>query len=132
MAERLRSQKIEDEIWQEAIAACSTERGRRFTLLILRGFESAFDLARVRTAKAMHHPPMIIWGMLLLLSLASATIAGYGVTSRSGSTWTYVLAFAASTAIAVYAILDIEFPWAGMVRVVASDRSLTEVLERMK
>jgi cytochrome c oxidase subunit IV len=80
----------------------------------------------------MHHPPLLIWVMLFLLSLASALVAGYGATSRSRSSWLYVVPFAATTAIAVYVILDVEFPRVGLVRLDASDYVLTEVLERMK
>jgi len=132
MAELQRSRDLEDGIWREAVAASATQHVRQVTLLILPALETSFDMSRVRTETAMHHPPMLVWVMLLLLSLASALIAGYGVTSRSRGSWLYVVAFAASTAIAVYAILDIEFPRAGLVRLDASERPLTEVLERMK
>lgn len=132
LAELQRSGDIQDEVWREAVAASATQGGRQSTLLILPALEAAFDMSRVRTATAMHHPPLIIWVMLFLLSLASALIAGYGVTSRSRSNWIYMVAFAATTAVAVYAILDIEFPRAGLVHVGASDGLLTEVLERMK
>lgn len=132
LEELRRAGVIRDEVWREAIAACKAQPDQRLTMLVLPALEAAFDKSRVRTAIAFHHPPMVIWVMLVVLSLVCALIAGYGVTSASRRYWIYMVAFAASTTIAVYATLDIEFPRAGMVRVDAADRALTEVVERMK
>jgi hypothetical protein len=132
MEELRRSREIRDELWREAVAACATEHLQRVTLLVLPALETALDASEVRTAAAMHHPPLIIWVMLFLLCLVSALLAGYGVTRRSRSSWVYIGAFAVAMAITVYATLEIEFPRTGLVRIDASDQALTEVLERMK
>ena len=130
-AELDRSQEIEAQVRRDAIAACATPGGQPFRLLIFRGLEAAFNLRQVRTAKAMHHPPPIIWLMLILLAFASALMAGYGVTNRRGRHWAYLLAFAVTTAITVYVTIDMEFPRAGLINLDASDRLLENLLDRM-
>ncbi|HEX5135660.1 MAG TPA: DUF4239 domain-containing protein [Planctomycetota bacterium] len=127
-----RSAAIQDEIWKAAVAACAMPEGQRVTMLVLPALDSAFDWTLVRTASAMHHPPGIIWIMLFVLSFGSALIAGYGMTGGRKRNWTYMIGFAAVIAIAVYTILDIEFPRVGLVRVDAVDQLLTDLLETMR
>jgi len=46
--------------------------------------------------------------------------------------WMSMAGYAVATAIAVYAILDLEFPRVGLVRVDSDDQMLVEVLDSMK
>jgi len=132
MRELRHSEEIQNEVWKASVAACATPEGQRVTMLVLPALDTAFDMTVLRTAAAMHHPPPIIFVMLLALALASALIAGYGMTGGKRRNWAYMLGFAAVIAIAVYVILDIEFPRIGFVRVDAADQMLEDVLESMR
>lgn len=132
MEELKRSEEIQNEIWKGAVAACATPEGGRVTMLVLPALDTAFDWTLVRTASSMHHPPPIIWVMLALLALAGALIAGYGMAGGRRRNLPYMLGFAGVMAIAVYTILDIEFPRVGLVRVDKVDQLLTDLLETMK
>lgn len=132
MQELERSNRIQDEIWKGAVAACATPEGQRVTMLVLPALDDAFDMTLVRTAAAMRHPPTVIFAMLFLLALASALIAGHGMAKGTRRNWTYMVGFALTTAVAVYTILDIEFPRIGLIRVDAADQLLEDVLESMK
>jgi hypothetical protein len=46
--------------------------------------------------------------------------------------WTHMVGFAVITAVAVYVILDLEFPRRGLIRVDAADQVLIELHESMK
>ncbi len=127
-----RSEKIQDEVWKAAVAACELPDGQRVTMLVLPALDTAFDWTLVRTASSMHHPPPIIWIMLLALAFASALVAGYGMSGGRKRNLAYMVGFAAAMSVAVYTILDIEFPRVGLVRVDAVDQLLKDVLERMK
>jgi len=72
-----------------------------------------------------------IFVMLFGLSLASALLAGYGMAASTTRSWLHMVGFAAVTALAVYVILDIEFPRLGLIRLDAFDRVLVEQRERM-
>jgi hypothetical protein len=131
MKELRHSEEIQSEVWKAAVAACATPEGQRVTMLVLPALDTAFDWTLVRTASSLHHPPGVIWVMLAVLSLASALIAGYGMTGGRRRNWPYMVGFAAVTAVAVYTILDIEFPRVGLVRVDAVDQLLTDLLQTM-
>lgn len=132
LSELRRSVEIQDEIWKGAVAACEDPRGQRVTMLVLPALDAAFDMTTVRTAKAMQHPPVLIYVLLGVLALASALLAGHGLTHGKGRNWLSMLGYAAATAIALYTILDIEFPRIGLIRLDGEDRMLVEVLDGMK
>lgn len=127
-----RSVEIQDEIWKGAIAACADARGQRVTMLVLPALDAAFDMTTIRTAKAMQHPPFVIFLLLFVLALASALIAGHGMTGAKKRNWVSMAGYAAAMAIAVYVILDLEFPRMGLIRLDSEDRMLVEVLDSMK
>lgn len=132
MAELRRSTAIQDEIWKGAVAACADPRGQRVTMLVLPALDAAFDMTTVRTAAAMQHPPVVIYVLLLVLALASALIAGHGLTSGKRRNWVSMAGYAAATAISLYLILDLEFPRIGLIRLDKEDRMLVEALDAMK
>jgi hypothetical protein len=127
-----RSVEIQDEVWKGAVAACATPEGQRVTMLVLPALDAAFDMTTIRTAKAMHHPPLFLFLLLFVLAFASALLAGYGMTGGKERNWMSMAGYAAATAIALYAVLDIEFPRIGLVRLDNEDRMLVEVLDSMK
>lgn len=127
-----RSVEIQEEVWKGAVAACEDPRGQRVTMLVLPALDAAFDMTTIRTAAAMHHPPLIIFVLLFVLALASALIVGHGMTSGKGRNWIAMAGYAVATAIAIYTILDLEFPRIGLVRLDAQDQMLVEVLDGMK
>jgi hypothetical protein len=131
MRELRRSVEIQDEIWKGAVAACADPRGQRVTILVLPALDDAFDMTTIRTAAAMRHPPFVIFLLLFVLALASALIAGNGMTAKKRN-WMSMAGYAVATTVAVYAILDLEFPRIGLVRTDSSDRLLVELLDSMK
>lgn len=127
-----KSAALQREIWSVATAACRTEEGRSAGMLVLPPLNEMFDIATTRTQASLHHPPRIIFGMLFALSLGCSMLAGYGMAAGRERSWTHMIGFAVITAVAVYVILDLEFPRLGLIRVDAADRVLIELRETMK
>jgi len=121
---------LQGEIWSEAVAACRVERSA--AVLVLPALNAVFDIATTRTMAAQLHPPMVIFAMLAGLALASALLAGYGMAAARSRSWIHIVGFAAMMALAVYVILDIEFPRFGLIRVDAFDQVLVDVRAGMK
>ena len=130
--ELARSLELQGEIWNAATAACKSEEGRAVTMLVLPPLNEMFDIVTTRTRAMAHHPPMIVFGMLFGLSLGCSILAGYGMASGRERSWTHMVGFAVITAVAVYVILDLEFPRLGLIRVDAADQVLIELRESMK
>jgi hypothetical protein len=58
-------------------------------------------------------------------------LAGYAMAAGRERSWTHMAGFAVITAVAVYVILDLEFPRHGLIRVDAADQVLIELRESM-
>jgi hypothetical protein len=75
------------------------------------------------------HPPNVIFGMLALMSLAGALLAGYAMAPNRN--WLHEIGFAATVAFAVYVIIDLEYPRFGLIRVDSFDQALIELRAKM-
>jgi uncharacterized membrane protein YfcA len=90
-----------------------------------------FDVATVRTAAFQDHPPDAIYGLLIVLSLIAALLVGYSGSQNKDRSWLHTLSFAVIMALAVYLILDLEYPRKGLIRVDSADRLLIELRATM-
>jgi hypothetical protein len=101
-------------------------------ILIVPALNTMFAIADARTLAARIHPPAIIFVMLGVAALASALLAGYGMATGRGRNWTYMIGFAATLSIALFVILDLEYPRLGLVRIDDFDRALVELRATMR
>jgi hypothetical protein len=132
MKELGRSEEIQQEIWSAAVAACKTAEGQRATMLLLPALDELFDMTTIRTGAGFRHPPPVIFVLLYVLGLCASGLAGYEMTGGKRRSWGHMIGFAAVTAIAVYVILDLEYPRVGLIRVDAADQLLVEAREAME
>jgi hypothetical protein len=132
LAALAKSAGLQKQIWNLATTACKTDPGRGVLLLVLPPLNEMFDITTTRTMALSHHPPMVIYYMLFCLSIGCSMLAGYAMAPGRERSWTHMLGFALLTAIAIYVILDLEFPRRGLIRVDAADRALLELREGMK
>lgn len=131
MEELARSRRIQDEIWDQAVAVCRAEPGAQVRMLILPSMNHMFEIAQERYLVTGIHPPVIIYLMLVALALAGAVLAGYGMAGSKGRHWIHWLGFAATISIALYVILDLEYPRLGLIRVDQFDQALVELRATM-
>jgi hypothetical protein len=131
--ELARSQDLQREIWNQAVAAIHMPDSRaNADLLVMPAINQMFDLQTVRVAATQMHPPIIIYAMLIGLALAAALLAAYQTAGEKGYDWLHKIGFAAIVAFTVYVILDIEYPRLGWVRIDAIDQVLVTVRAGMR
>ena len=131
-AELARATALQEDIWTQAVAAGRLEGAPPpATMLLLPALNEMFDITTTRTMATQMHPPIVIYGMLVGLALASALLAGYGMAGGKSRNWLHILGFAAVMAVAVYVIIDLEFPRLGLIRVDAFDQALVELRASM-
>ncbi|QVL48291.1 MAG: DUF4239 domain-containing protein [Thiocapsa sp.] len=124
---------MQGEIWTAAIAAAHSEGASPDALkLLLPALNDMFDITTTRTNATAIHPPMIIYGMLVVLTLAAALMAGYGMAGSKGRPWLHIVGFALVMALAVYIIIDLEYPRIGLIRVEGFDQALMNLRAGMK
>jgi len=124
---------LQAEIWTQAVAGSrEPDAHPDAAKLLLPALNAMIDITTTRTLALQTHPPMVIFAMLFVLALASALLAGHGLAGGKRRNWLHMLGFAAIITVAVYGILDLEFPRLGLIRVEAFDQALVDLLESMK
>jgi hypothetical protein len=118
--------RARDTLWMDAVAGCRADRGDRTCLLLLPALNEMFDLADMERLARWIHPPVIIYVMLGIAALASALFAGYALAAAARNPM-YMVAIAATVAVALYVIVELEYPRRGLVRVDAMDKVLVEL-----
>lgn len=126
-----RASELQVRLWAKANRFCSAE-GPPAAMLLLPALNAMFDIASERTAALELHPPLLVFVLLITMALASALLAGFAMAAAKFTHWTHRLAFAFVVSITVYAILDLEYPRRGLVRVDSLDHILVELRESMK
>ena len=125
--------RAQDELWRDAVAACVDPNGEKARMLLLPGLNDVFGLVEKERQARRLHPPILIYAMLLLTGFTAALFAGYGmavlVPLRNPL---YTFGLATASAIALYVIIDLEFPRLGLIRVDAFDRLLVELRASME
>jgi CDP-diglyceride synthetase len=122
---------LQNEIWKDAVAACRDSGSSPATMLLLPALNQMIDITTTRTVAARTHPPVVIYVMLVLLVLAGSLLAGYGMANGKARNWFHAFAFALIMSIAMYVILDFEFPRIGLIRLNAYDQVLMDMRQSM-
>jgi hypothetical protein len=132
-AELTKATKLQEKIWSQAVAASQAQGAAPAApMLLLPALNQMIDITTTRTMALQLHPPLIIFGMLFLVALASALLAGYAMAGGKDPKRLHVIGFALVIALTVYVILDIEYPRHGWIRVDAFDQALVNLLKSMK
>jgi hypothetical protein len=120
-----RTQALQQEIWQQAIAA-----GPRPDVLpavnsqLIPALNEMFDITTTRAmAMATHAPPVLMLSLWVAALMATA-IAGYSSRSSSQLRLVSVTGYAAMISLSIYLIIDFEYPRAGFIRVDAFDAAI--------
>jgi hypothetical protein len=129
----IRSAGFQQQIWNTAVAATRRpEAHPNAALLLIPALNDMFDITTTRLMAVRTHPPHIVYGLLFVLALVSASLAGFGMAGRARRSWIHILSFTLITVITVYTILDIEYPRMGLVRLDAFDQVMSDLRSSMK
>ena len=123
---------LKDRLWDATVAACPQSNYRPACAQALPALGEAFSVARLRAGAAEKHPPQIVYMMLFGLGLGGSLLAGFGMAAAAARSWIHMVIFAATLAIALYVVTDMEFPRLGLVRVEGFDHFLTDVYGQMR
>jgi hypothetical protein len=131
-AELARANKLQGEIWNQAVTGSQAadvhpDAGK----LLLPALNEMIDITTARTMATQMHPPPIMFILLFGLALTSALLAGYSMAAGKQRSWLHMICFALVAAVAVYVILDIEYPRLGLIRMAAFDQALHELRQSM-
>src|SRR5262245_8531939 len=127
-----KSNELQADIWRQAVAAVRMEGAPPTApLLVLPALNAMIDITTTRPMAAQLHPPRVVFVMLFGMALAASTLAGYGMTGGKLRSRFHMIGFALVMTIAVWIILDIEYPRLGWIRIDAFDQALVDLRESM-
>ena len=129
VAELERSNGIQREIWQRAVAASRSSEGAG--RLLLPAINEMIDITTTRTTAAMTHAPVVFFALIAFLVLIGGTLAGYATAASHKRNWPHAVAFAAMLTAVVCVVADMDYPRVGFVRMDSFDRVLVEVRAAM-
>lgn len=123
---------LQKEIWSKSFSACRRpDAPAQATLLLLPALNAMIDITTTRVVATQTHPPMVIFWLLCILSLAAALLAGYGMSECRIRSLVHMVLFAVAIAITVYVIIDLEYPRSGLIRLDAADQILLGLRKSM-
>lgn len=130
--EMARSEKIQQQIWTNAVTASELPGAHRDAgKLLLPALNNMFDVSTVRSMALQIHPPTIIYALLFSLALVCSLLAGYRMASVANRSWLHILGFTVITVVVVYVILDLDYLREGLIRLQTADQLLIKAREAM-
>src|SRR5262249_31467333 len=120
--DQARAASFQRKIWTQAVSACREEESVAAQWLVISALNQMIDSSTTEAVARMTHPPGVIYWGLMVLVLAGALLAGYGMAESKRTSWIHMLAFSAMMAAAIYIILDLEYPRLGLIRIDAVDQ----------
>lgn len=131
--ELARSAAVQRQIWTQAIAASRLPDSHPDAAkLLLPALNAMIDITATRTMASRIHPPGAIFGLLFVLGLGCSLLAGYGMAINRRRNWLHIALFVGVVVVAIFMILDIEYPRRGLIQVTDYDQVLIELRDSMR
>ena len=131
LIEIAKANDIQRNIWNHAVGATIDATSPQAAMVLLPALNEMFDIANTRFWAGQIHPPAFIFGLLVVLALVCALLAGFGMAGGTARNWVHIVAFATVLTLTVYVIVDMEYPRMGFIRVDSFDQALTDVRANM-
>jgi hypothetical protein len=124
---------LQNEIWKRAVAAYRLPgASNQATMLLTPALNEMIDITATRVMATRNHPPFIIFVLLGILSLVGALLVGYATSGNKDRSWFHHATFAVVITLAIYVIVDLEFPRLGFIKIDNADQALLDVGASMR
>lgn len=123
---------IQQRIWKQAVTASRADPTQSATRLLLPAVNEMIDVTTSRTVALYTHLPLLIFALLISVALLSGLLAGYGMSKRRSRSWLHMLVYALAVAITIYAVVDLDDPRSGLIRLTAADDALSQLRDSIR
>ena len=124
---------LQQELWTKAVTASrQPDATLQATMLLLPALNDMIDITTTRVVATQNHPPLVVFLMLGGLVLVGALLVGYGSAANKDPSWFHMIVFATILSVAVYVIIDLEYPRLGLIRIDDADQILMELRESIR
>jgi len=123
--------ELQRQIWKQATEAAGKTSDSRATMLLIPALNEMIDITTTREVSRWTHAPTLVLVLLGVLALLSALLAGHAMAAAPVRHVMHSIIFATVTSIAIYVVLDMEFPRIGLIRIGAADQAMLDVRKSM-
>jgi hypothetical protein len=127
-----RSQQLEKEIWKKAVDAALASGNPAIISQVVDSFDKMFDAPARQRAAQYKHPPLVIYVLMFAVAMMAALLAGNGMAAHPALPILHTVVFAATVAITIYVIVDLQYPRFGFFNPDPTNRVLVETLQGMR
>lgn len=125
--------QLQGQIWQAALHASQQgSAAPQATMLLLPALNDMFDITTTRAMATLNHPPSVVFVLLAVLILVGALLVGFDMAGSGERSWLHIIVFASIMALAVFVIVDLEYPRQGLIRVNDADQAMQVLLASMR
>jgi hypothetical protein len=123
--------ELQAALWVRAVPAAQAT-SQSVVTSVLPALNAVFDLATTQQMAQRAHPPRAIFVLLLVLMLLAALLAGWAMAgAATGRARLHELIFATALTLALYVIVDLEYPRHGLLNVTDFDGAIRAVRATM-
>jgi hypothetical protein len=115
-------------LWRRTADLVQNDRYRVSTLQMIPALNNMIDIVSVRESGRKAKVPPVILTMLVVLTLLSSFLVGYGYKGKRRNL-VMICTFSLMTTIALYLILDLDRPQRGLLNLDASEQNITALHE---
>ena len=126
------SARLQQQIWIQAVSASRTDPTQNSARLLLPAINDMIDVTTERGITFEAHLPYLVFYLLIFIALMSALLAGYGMAKRKKRSLLHMFLYAACIAATIYAVIDLDHPRSGLIRVDSADQALLQVQDMMR
>jgi uncharacterized protein YneF (UPF0154 family) len=123
---------IQARLWTKAVAASRASGTPVIAQLLLPALNQMFDVTTARRVVLYTHLPALILVLLLSVAMLSGLLAGYAMAKRGARSWLHMLAYAGAVSVTIYAIIDLDYPRTGWIRLDAADSALVKLRDSIR
>jgi hypothetical protein len=124
--------QLQRQIWTQAVAAGQRDQTQNTTRLLLPAISEMIDVTTARNVALRTHLPALIFVLLVAVAVLSAFVAGYAMSKRPQRSAVHGVLFAAAVSITVYAVLDLDNPRFGLIRLDAAENVLHQLHDSIR
>ena len=100
--------------------------------MVLPAINEMIDVTTARTVALRTRLPGLIFFLLIAVTLVSGFVGGYAMAERGARSLLHMALFAAAISITIYAVLDLDNPRAGLIRLDAADQVLQQLHDSIR
>lgn len=130
--EMARAERLQEDIWSHAVGSSRTDSTQNVARLLLPAINEMIDVTASRRVALYTHLPVLIFALLIFVALLSGLLAGYAMAERRSRSSLHMLLYALVVSLTVYAVLDLDYPRSGLIRLHAADQALRQLRDSIR